>query len=102
MAYSKWHAGEEDVNSALYKTRPSISLGLRCSPALVMRSDASACRAAYQGSDLDVIVFEQAHREFCRRIEHAGVAKDERVVRELAKSGFCGRTNFSNADQVCL
>lgn len=92
-------AGDDDVE--LGQTRTSKNLVSRCSPALAMRSDPTACRAAFEGSHLDIVVFETVHREFCRRLEASGLATDARVVEDLARANFCGSVDFANPDQIC-
>ncbi|KAH8050942.1 acid phosphatase [Aureococcus anophagefferens] len=61
----------------------------RCSPSRVMRSDPAACRAAFAGHALDVRVFEAAHREFCGRLEAAG-------LRPGADAGSSARASAAN------
>ncbi|KAJ8610092.1 hypothetical protein CTAYLR_007091 [Chrysophaeum taylorii] len=100
LAARAFDLDESDV--VLEPTRRSKNLGMRCSPSLVMRLDASACRAAFEASDLDVYVFEQTHRHFCRRLHDANLTGDPRVRRELDDQRLCGALDFSDADQVFL
>ena len=79
--------------------RPSAALAGRCSPSRVMRSDPAACRAAFAGHALDVRVFEAAHREFCGRLEAAGLRPAADA--ELARAGLCGELRHDDADAVC-
>ena len=82
-------------------SRSSGSLKQQCSGAAALRIDADVCRGYFALNANDFALYERVHREFCRRLDAAGLSDHPNVQSEVKWAKFCGDVDFSDVDQVC-
>mmetsp|Transcript_11369 Transcript_11369/g.26708 ORF Transcript_11369/g.26708 Transcript_11369/m.26708 type:complete len:635 (+) Transcript_11369:210-2114(+) len=64
-------------------------------------SDARVCRHVMRANHLDSNLYEFVHREFCRRLEAAGLMGHPQVARELEAGALCSSLDFGDPEQFC-
>jgi len=50
---------------------------------------------------LDFALYEKLHRDFCSRLDQAGIRTEPQVQVDLERSRFCGDFKFDNVEDVC-
>uniref|UniRef100_A0A7S2WAB1 Sulfotransferase n=1 Tax=Rhizochromulina marina TaxID=1034831 RepID=A0A7S2WAB1_9STRA len=59
------------------------------------------CEASMRANLLDTKLYEYVHREFCHRLEDAGLMENTMVIKEMQESKLCGDIDFSDPDEFC-
>ena len=99
-------------NRDFESSRSSESLARQCSGASALRIDAAACRGyalksrfkrlrTFALNSLDFALYEKLHRDFCSRLDQAGIRTEPQVQVDLERSRFCGDLKFDNVEDVC-
>ena len=101
LALGKFDVAPASRDRDFMPSRSSGSLKQQCSGAAALRIDADVCRGYFALNANDFALYERVHREFCRRLDAAGLSDHPNVQSEVKRAKFCGDVDFSDVDQVC-